>query len=85
MLYGVVLSQAFLSVALGFAVGLGFTWLLGLAVARADLNLELAIGAGSLTKVALFATVSAGLAAILPVRQIAGLDPAVVFRRGAAT
>jgi len=83
-LYGVVLSQAFLSVALGFVVGLAFTELISLAVARTDLNLELAISATSLAKVGLFAAVIAGLAAILPIRQIAGLDPAVVFRRGAA-
>jgi ABC-type antimicrobial peptide transport system permease subunit len=80
-----VLSQAVLSVALGFVVGLAFTELLSLAVARTDLNLELAITAGSLARVGLFATIIAGLAAILPIRQIAGLDPAVVFRRGAAT
>lgn len=83
-LYGVVLSQAFLSVALGFVVGLAFTELISLAVARTDLNLELAITAASLAKVGLFAAVIAGLAAILPIRQIAGLDPAVVFRKGAA-
>lgn len=82
-LYGVVLSQAFLSVALGFVVGLAFTELIGLAVVRTDLNLELAISAASLAKVGLFAAVIAGLAAILPIRQIAGLDPAVVFRKGA--
>lgn len=83
-LYGVVLSQAFLSVALGFVVGLAFTELIGVAVARTDLNLQLVISAASLAKVGLFAAVIAGLAAILPVRQIAGLDPAVVFRKGAA-
>lgn len=83
-LYGVVLSQAFLSVALGFVVGLAFTELIGLAVARTELNLELAISTASLAKIGLFAAVIAGLAAILPIRQIAGLDPAVVFRKGAA-
>ena len=83
-LYGVVLSQAVLSVALGFLVGLAFTELISLAVAQTDLNLDLAISAASLAKVGLFAAVIAGLAAILPIRQIAGLDPAVVFRKGAA-
>ena len=83
-LYGVVLSQAFLSVALGFAVGLTLTALLGLALARTDLNLELAITAASLARVGLVAALIAGLAAILPIRQIANLDPAIVFRRGAA-
>lgn len=83
-LYGVVLSQAVLSVALGFVVGLAFTELISLAIAGTDLNLELAISAPSLAKVGLFAAVIAGLAAILPIRQIASLDPAVVFRKGAA-
>lgn len=83
-LYGVVLVQAFLSVALGFLVGLAFTGLLALVVPRTGVDLELAISAASLVKVGLFAAVIAGLAAILPIRQIAGLDPAIVFRRGAA-
>ncbi|MHB8960519.1 MAG: ABC transporter permease [Candidatus Limnocylindrales bacterium] len=83
VLYRVVLVQAALSVAVGFAVGLAFTGLLGLAISRTDLNLELAITAGSLAKVGLFAAVIAGLAAILPIRQVARVDPAVVFRRGA--
>lgn len=85
VLYRVVLVQAGLSVVIGFVIGLAFTGLLGLLVARTDLNLELAITAASLVKVGLFAAVIAGLAAILPIRQVAGLDPAIVFRRGAAT
>ena len=85
VLYRIVLAQAVLSVALGFAIALAFTWLLGFLVARTDLNLELAITAASLVKVGLFAAVIAGLAAILPINQIAGLDPAIVFRRGVAT
>ena len=84
VLYRVVLVQAVLSVAVGFVIGLAFTGLLGVLVARTDLDLELAITAASLAKVGLFAVVIAGLAAILPIRQVAGVDPAVVFRRGAA-
>ncbi|MBI2778146.1 MAG: ABC transporter permease [Chloroflexi bacterium] len=84
-LYGVVLSQAFLSVAIGFVVGLAFTGLLGLAVAQTSLNLRLALTAASIVKVGIVAAIIAGLAAILPIRQIAGLDPAIVFRKGAAT
>ncbi len=34
----------------------------------------------SLLKVGILAVVIAGLASILPIRQIAGLDPAMVFR-----
>lgn len=83
VLYRVVLVQAVLGVAVGFLIGLAFTALLAFAIARTDLNLELAITVGSLAKVGLFAVVIAGLAAILPIRQVAGVDPALVFRRGA--
>jgi len=83
VLYRVVLIQAALSVAVGFVIGLAFTSLLAFAIGRTDLNLELAITSASLVKVGLFAVVIAGLAAILPIRQVAGVDPAVVFRRGA--
>lgn len=83
VLYRVVLVQAGLSVAVGFAIGLVFTGLLGFLIGRTDLNLELAITVHSLAKVAVFAAAIAGLAAILPIRQVAGVDPAVVFRRGA--
>jgi putative ABC transport system permease protein len=85
VLYRVVLVQAVLSVAVGFLVGLAFTGLLGFIVPRAGLDLELSIGAASLAKVGLFAAVIAGLAAILPIRQVSGVDPAIVFRRGVAT
>jgi len=83
VLYRVVLIQAALSVAVGFVTGLAFTSLLAFAIGRTDLNLELAITSASLVKVGLFAAIIAGLAAILPIRQVAGVDPAVVFRRGA--
>jgi putative ABC transport system permease protein len=83
-LYGVVLGQAFVSVAIGFAAGLAFTALVGVVVAQTELGLQLWLSAASIAKVGLVATTIAGLAALLPIRQIAGLDPAVVFRRGAA-
>lgn len=85
MLYGVVLVQAIATVITGFVIGLVFTVLLVAGIARTDLDLELAITAPSLVKVGLFGAVVAGLAAILPIRQVARVDPAVVFRRGAAT
>ena len=83
VLYRVVLVQAAISVAVGFAIGLAFTALLAFVIGRTDLNLELAITSASLAKVGSFAAIIAGLAAILPIRQVAGVDPAVVFRRGA--
>ena len=84
-LYGVVLGQAFLSVAIGFFIGLAFTALLSLGIAQTSLNLQLSMTAASIAKVGIVAAIIAGLAGILPIHQIAGLDPAVVFRRGATT
>lgn len=84
-LYRVVLAQAVLSVALGFLVALAVTGVLVLVVPQTGLGLELSISAAPLAKVGLFAIVIAAVAAILPVRQVSSLDPAVVFRRGTAT
>lgn len=79
-LYGVVLAQAFISVTLGFVVGLGITFLLVQLVARMDLPIALEISGASLVKVASVSLVIAALSAVLPIKQIAGLDPARVFR-----
>jgi len=79
-LYGVVLAQALYSVALGFAVGLAFTLLLSAIVPALGSNLPLQVGVASLLKVGSASLVIAALAAVLPIRQIAGLDPAAVFR-----
>jgi putative ABC transport system permease protein len=79
-LYNAVLTQAFISVALGFALGFAFTELLSLAVPYLNLNLALAISNDSLLKVGMVSLIIAGASAILPIRQIAGLDPAMVFR-----
>jgi putative ABC transport system permease protein len=79
-LYGVVLAQALYSVVLGFAVGLGFTLVLSAVVPALGANLPLQVGAASLLKVGGVSLVIAALAAVLPIRQIAGLDPAAVFR-----
>jgi putative ABC transport system permease protein len=83
-LYRVVLTQAVLSVLIGFAVGVALTSVLGFVVPRTGLDLELSITVASLAKVGGVAAVIAGCAAVLPIRDIAGLDPAVVFRRGAS-
>lgn len=83
-LYRVVLAQAVLSVAVGFAVGVAVTGALGLVVPRIGLDLALSITVPSLVKVGVVAAVIAAAAAVLPIREIAGLDPAIVFRRGAS-
>lgn len=79
-LYGTVLAQAILSVILGFLFGLVLTLLLARLVPILGANLLLEISLLSLLKVSGVSLVIAGISAMIPVRQIAGLDPAMVFR-----
>ena len=79
-LYGAVLTQALYSVVLGFALALLLTLLLSAAVPALGSGLTLQVSGASLLKVSAVSLVIAGLAAILPIKQIAGLDPATVFR-----
>lgn len=81
-LYRVVLTQASLSVVAGFLAAVAITAGLSAIVPRTGVNLELAIAGASLVKVGAVAAVIAALAALLPIRQIAGLDPVVVAREG---
>jgi putative ABC transport system permease protein len=81
-LYRVVLTQAVLSVVAGFVVAVAITAALSAMVPRTGVNLELAIAAASLVKVGAVAAVIAALAALLPIRQIANLDPVLVAREG---
>jgi putative ABC transport system permease protein len=79
-LYLTVLSQAVISVLLGFFLAFIITVLLTLALPLTALNLTLEINPTSLLKVGGFSFIIAAISAIIPVRQIAGLDPAMVFR-----
>ena len=79
-LYRAVLAQAVLSVALGFVISLAITILLSAIVPRLGVSMILEISLRSLLKVGSLSLVIAGIAAILPIRQIAGLDPVMVFR-----
>jgi putative ABC transport system permease protein len=79
-LYGVVLTQALISVSIGFMLGVGFTLALAAIVPRTGLNLFLELRSAALLKVGLAALLITAVSAILPIRQIAGLDPATVFR-----
>lgn len=76
-----VLAQALISIVLGLAFGLAFTLLLAAALPASGANLVLELRPASLLKASIMSLAIAGLSAVLPVRQIAGLDPAVVFRR----
>ncbi len=79
-LYRAVLGQAFISVSLGLALGIVFTLLLVIVVPRTGLPIAMEISGESLVKVSGVSIVIASLSALLPIRQIAGLDPAMVFR-----
>lgn len=79
-LYRVVLAQALLSVILGFALGLASTLVLSAIIPRLGSSMVMEISLISLLKVSSLSLIIAALAAILPIQQIAGLDPALVFR-----
>lgn len=79
-LYRAVLMHALLSVAIGLGVGIAFTLLLSTIIPRLGSNLALEISAGSLLKVSGVSLVISAVSALLPIQQIAGLDPAMVFR-----
>ena len=78
--YFTVLAQAMLSTLLGFFFGWAITWLLTLAIPFTGLALTVVINPNSLIKVAGVSLLLAGLSAMIPIRQIANLDPAMVFR-----
>lgn len=79
-LYLTVLTQAILSVSLGFLFGLLITLVLAIVAPIFGSNLTMKISYISLVKVGSVSLVIAAMSAMIPIRQIAGLDPAVVFR-----
>jgi len=79
-LYRAVLAQALISVGLGFALGLLITLALSAIVPYLGVSLSLQINGASLIRVGGLSIVIATLSAMLPIKQIAGLDPALVFR-----
>ncbi len=82
LLYSVVLIQALLSVALGLATAIVITALLLLLIPRVDESMVLALSAVSVLRVAAVSILLAGIAALLPARQIARLEPVEIIRRG---
>lgn len=79
-LYVTVLAQAIISIILGFLFGMAITLLLTLIAPLTALNLTLVVSSESLVKVGGFSLMIGALSAVIPIRQIAGLDPAMVFR-----
>lgn len=81
-LYQIVVLQALLTAGMGLAAGLGLTLLLAALIPRVNELLVLSISVASLVRVTAFSVLLAGVAALLPARQIAGLEPATVVQRG---
>ena len=81
-LYRVVLIQGIISVVAGLALALFLTLLLAIAVPRFVPNMVLEISGLSLLRLSVLSLLIAGLASILPIQQIVGLEPAVVVRGG---
>jgi putative ABC transport system permease protein len=79
-LYFTVFAQAMLSVLLGFLFGGAITWLLTVLIPLTGTALMMVINPISLIKVGIASFFLAGLSAMIPIRQIASLDPAMVFR-----
>jgi putative ABC transport system permease protein len=79
-LYLTVLVQAILSVILGFLFGLAITLMLTVVTPIFGSNFALEVSRVSLLKVGSVSLVIAAISAMIPIRQIAGLDPAMVFR-----
>jgi putative ABC transport system permease protein len=81
-LYLIVLVQGAISVISGLALALVFILILSVVVPRIVPNLTLEIDGPSLFKVGGLSLIIAGLASILPIQQIIGLEPAVIVRGG---
>jgi putative ABC transport system permease protein len=79
-LYLTVLVQAIFSVVLGFLFGLAITLLLAATIPFTGISLTLRVSPFSLLKVGSLSLMIAASSAVIPIRQIAGLDPAMVFR-----
>ncbi len=80
-LYGVVAIQAALSLGMGLIVAVGIVLLMAWGIPRLTPGVLLVLTVEGLTRALVLAGVIGLLASLLPVRQIAGLDPVSVFRR----
>jgi len=79
-LYVTVVWQALISVAIGFIIAIGLTLLLSVVIPLITPEMGLRVTGSSMIKIALAAGGIALLSALLPIRQLAKLDPAMVFR-----
>jgi putative ABC transport system permease protein len=80
-LFGVVLSQALMSVALGLAAAVAFALALSSALSLAGAGIRMVVEYSSVGRVALGGTVIAVLASAVPIIRVFRIEPADVFRR----
>jgi putative ABC transport system permease protein len=81
-LFEIVVVQALLTVAIGFLTGLGITLLLSVLIPQFNELMVITVGGAELLQVGVISLVIAGLAALLPASQLAGLEPVQIIRRG---
>lgn len=79
-LYTVVAVQAALSLVLGFAVAISLVWLLGQLVPLLVPGMGLTLTQTGVSRVLAASLIIGIIAALFPAWQLAGLDPAEVFR-----
>lgn len=80
-LYFTVMWQTLLSILLGLLIAVGLTFIMQITVRLFVPEMELLLTLSSFIKISLAALGIAVVSAVLPIQQIAGLDPAMVFRR----
>ena len=80
-LYALVSRQSLLTVAGGLLLALALTALLAVAVPLVEPSVNLVITTGAVVRAAAAAALIALLAAFVPARRVARLDPATVYRR----
>jgi putative ABC transport system permease protein len=79
-LYLLVTVQALTATGLGLLLGLGLTWVAAWAISAAYPQFGIALVPARIVNVALVSLGMGLLAALLPARMVAQLDPAQVFR-----
>jgi putative ABC transport system permease protein len=79
-LYGTILRQALLTVGTGLLVALALLGLLNEAVGRIDPSISMLLTSGILLRAALATTLIGAIAALLPARRVAMVDPASAYR-----
>lgn len=81
-LFEIVVVQAILTVAIGLLTAVAITLVLSVVIPRSNELIVLTLTMSALVRLTVISAVLAGLAALLPARQLAALEPAEIVRRG---